>query len=177
MLIDLKWLKLHPRATEEFYVEGPGRDDLLADIGGRFVEPIRVALTVENTGRTYIGRGKVTTCLQLLCSRCLSEFTYPVNADLFLTIAESSVKDEKDRDEDLILIKGTKVNLREYVEEIIISEIPLAPLCKNECEGLCPECGQNRNTSNCNCSQMVLDPRWDKLKEIKQKEVSRGGST
>ena len=153
MLIDLKRLKLHPRATEEFYVEGPGRDDLLADIGGRFVEPIKVALTVENTGRTYIGRGKVTTCLQLICSRCLSELAYAVSADLFLTIAESGVKDEKARYEDLIVIKGTKIDLREYVEEAIISEIPLAPLCKNECEGLCPECGQNRNISNCKCGR------------------------
>ena len=65
------------------------------------------------------------------------------------------------------------IDLTDDMREAMILAFPTVPVCRPECKGLCPQCGINRNKSECECSGPVADSRWqalDKLEELKEKE-------
>lgn len=167
MKIDLKKLKLHLHATEVFHLQALGRDAYLRDIGGRYIEPVNVELVVENNGNLFIGKGKLYTVIELSCSRCLEKFSYTIAANFGLTMAEKTYQDYPEEDEDIIFFERDEADITSYIEQVIFTEIPFKPLCDNECQGLCPLCGINRNIDKCECQQEFLDPRWEKLKKLK----------
>lgn len=167
MKIDLKKLKLHPHTTEAFYLQVPGRDAYLRDIGGRYIEPVNVDLVVENTGNLFIGKGKLYTAVELSCSRCLGKFRYTITTNFDLTMAEKTYQDQPEEDDDIIFLERGEADITPYIEQVIFTEIPFNPLCDHECQGLCPLCGINRNTDKCECQQELIDPRWEKLKKLK----------
>lgn len=163
MKIDLKRLKLHPQESENFRFEEKGRDELLADIGGRFAEPVEVNLLVNHTGGMFMGRGTLKTALELPCSRCLDHFHYPVQTEFSVMMAEQA---QPDSEEDILTVQQGEVDLRPAVEQCIYAEIPINPLCKEDCQGICPECGVNRNQEACRCTEKPIDPRWEALKKL-----------
>jgi uncharacterized protein len=59
-----------------------------------------------------------------------------------------------------------EVNLREAVRQTALTVQPLKPLCRLDCQGLCPQCGANRNETSCGCASDVTDPRWRPLLEL-----------
>jgi uncharacterized protein len=58
-------------------------------------------------------------------------------------------------------------NLDRHMRDIINFEVPMKPLCRELCEGLCPECGTNLNVERCTCIQRDVDPRWAELKKLR----------
>lgn len=166
MKLDLSKLKLHPRETEAFFLRTKGKDNFLAEVGGKFIDPIEVEIVVENTGTIFAGRGKVRALLQLPCARCLRDFTYPVETEFQAIMVENIRSDQFSPDEGFILINGETADIGSSVEEAIFMAIPLCPLCREECQGLCPVCGQDKNTTNCSCQEDIIDPRWEKLKSL-----------
>ncbi len=168
MKVDLRRLKLRPRESEDFHFVESGGKGLLNEIGVGVLKPIEVDLTVENTGNLFIGHADVRTLLQLNCSRCLKEITFPVKIDLDITIVESIYRDNPTFQEDVLFFEGDEVDIQHYVEEAIYTEIPLNPLCDEGCKGLCPICGVDRNVLECNCEAEDIDPRWEKLKNLKE---------
>ncbi len=95
----------------------------------------------------------------LLCGSCTDEVTYPytIEVDEFFT---NSLIDEEDSD--IIYFKGFEVDVIPAIFTNIILNIPMNVLCSDECKGLCPYCGTNRNNSSCNCEKPI-DPRFDLL--------------
>ncbi len=164
MKVDLKSLQMRTLESEEFHLSTQGRDSLLSDIGGRFLEPVDVDLIIENTGNMFIGRGQVSTTIALTCGRCLEEFEFSMITDLTLTASESSGYGEN---EELIVLDDNQAEIMPRIEQEIFSLIPLNPLCSEECKGLCPLCGVNRNLTICSCGKNDYDPRWEKLKQLK----------
>lgn len=166
MKLDLSKLKLHPRETEAFFLRTKGNDAFLAEVGGRFIDPVEVEIVVENTGTLFTGRGKVQTLLQLPCARCLQDFTYPVETEFQVVIVENTRSEQLSPDEGFIFFNGETADIGSIVEEAIFMAIPICPLCKEECQGLCPVCGQDKNTATCSCQEDIIDPRWEKLKNL-----------
>lgn len=166
MKLDLSKLKLHPRESESFFLQVRGNDDLLAGMGGKFIGPVEVEIEIENTGRLFTGRGNVRTLLQLPCARCLQDFTYTVDTEFQAVIAENPGQNQNS-DDDAVFLEGEMADISPIVEETIFMAVPICPLCKDECQGLCPICGRNRNTSTCSCKEENIDPRWEKLKNLK----------
>ncbi|MEN6350125.1 MAG: DUF177 domain-containing protein [Syntrophomonas sp.] len=169
MKIDLKRLKLYPQESEEFHLQAAGRDELLSELGGRFIAPVKLDLLVTNTGRAFAGQGKVRTVLELICSRCLEKVIFPVEADISLTLLESNNDEIVDNgdSEDIIYFRQSEADLQLGIEEAIFMSLPINPLCKDNCKGLCPSCGVNRNVEECHCSRQEIDPRWEKLKNLR----------
>lgn len=169
MIIDLKRLKLHPQESEEFHLQAAGRDELLKELGGRFAAPIKLDLRLANTGREICGHGMVHTILELLCSRCLKAVLLPVDAGIYLSLLEANNNDEiiNEDNEDIVFFKQSEVDIQPRVEEVIFMNLPLNPLCNENCKGICPACGVDRNQEECRCDQEETDPRWDKLKNLK----------
>ncbi len=164
MKVDLKSLLMGSMESGEFHLTGRGRDLFLSDIGGRFMEELDVHLIIENTGQLFVGRGQVSTTIALTCGRCLEEFEYSIISDLDFTASESLRYGDAD---ECILIQDKELEIMPRIEEEIFSALPLNPLCSEECKGLCPLCGINRNLSICSCEKNDIDPRWEKLEKLK----------
>ncbi len=173
MLIDIKSLKLQLKTSEKFSLQEKLPDELLSDLEGCFVEPCQVELTVERNGNFYFGKGIVTTKLQLHCSRCLKEIFYPVNTELNFSLVESIYENEFSQEEtEIIFFHDTQVDITPIVQETVLLNLPIRMLCQENCQGLCSECGVDKNLEECKCQTKHIDPRWEKLKDLQTgKEV------
>lgn len=166
MKVNLKNLKNRPRESEDFYFKEKGRDSFLEDMDAGFLDAVEVEMLVENTGRLFIGKGRIKTTVELPCSRCLEKVKYPVDTEFDCTLLEEYLSDNEE-DEDIIVFNDDEVDIWPCVEEAILMAFPITILCSKDCKGLCPVCGINKNMGNCSCEQEAIDPRWEKLKNLR----------
>jgi uncharacterized protein len=94
-----------------------------------------------------------------ICRRC----TEPVAGELELRVHERFGDDAND---DFYPIVDDRIDLGPLVRDAIVLELPMAPLCREDCAGLCPQCGANRNEGDCGCVAPV-DPRWANLDALR----------
>lgn len=128
-------------------------------------------LMAERSGREVFLRGELSAGMRFLCSRCLTEFTrgaaVPVDVS-FRPVEELSGRagDEKyelTREElDTGFYRDDELDVDEVVREQMLLSMPMKPLCREGCRGLCPKCGANLNEENCQCAKEV-DERLKKL--------------
>jgi uncharacterized protein len=120
-------------------------------------EQVRAALQVERSGDRVSVRGVVRTQAHLDCVRCLREFDLPVETHL-LVYAERSgstsreEQQELERDDHMLFHDGRRLDLREVVREGLLLELPITPVCREDCPGLCPRCGAELSLGPCGCS-------------------------
>ena len=67
------------------------------------------------------------------------------------------------------VVQDSKVDLEPMVRDTVGVALPLNPLCREDCRGLCPRCGADRNGGDCGCAEETGDPRWSALRELKGK--------
>jgi uncharacterized protein len=133
-----------------------------------FPHPVKVNLRVLRSGKNYIGEGKVETVALFECSRCLKEYSQTLKADIRFLL-----KEEKDQiilesdDRENQVQTGNFFKLDDLVRESLILSIPLKSLCQEDCKGLCPTCGTDLNVTTCECKKEQIDPRWEKLRDLK----------
>ena len=65
--------------------------------------------------------------------------------------------------------EADKIDISSDVREFALLSIPMKKLCKEECKGLCPDCGKDLNQEKCSCKNEEIDPRWKPLIDIKDK--------
>jgi DUF177 domain-containing protein len=137
--------------------------------------PLEVQGELTRTGQGILFRGKVRGMIRLQCGRCLESFLktleIPVRSEWRL-ISAPSKSAEKERSfqiEDLEtgLIKPGDLDLAERILEEVILTIPIQPLCRETCLGLCPICGENKNISPCNCKAKDETSPFSVLKDLK----------
>jgi uncharacterized protein len=85
----------------------------------------------------------------------------------------SQLSQEEDRevtedDLDTSVYRDDQIDLNELLREQFYLELPMKPLCGDECRGLCPQCGTNLNTATCSCAAQQVDPRLAPLRQFKQ---------
>jgi uncharacterized protein len=124
------------------------------------------------TDRGILVKGKLNTTLSLTCSRCLGAFDCPltlkIEEEYFPTVdVVSGAPLELPDEPGLFTIdKNHEIDLTEAVQQYALLAVPMKPLCRRDCAGLCPVCGQNLNLGDCQCPPPEADPRWAKLKHI-----------
>ncbi|MBO8159443.1 DUF177 domain-containing protein [Thermosyntropha sp.] len=165
MKLYLKNLKQKIAVAEEYSFNAWLRDEILSDFKGKFSAPAEVYLEVENTGEMFLAKGKLKAKVILECSRCLKESEFPVDIDLYFNIVEKGLQGEF-TEENVVFFTGDEVDITTYLEEEVMLSLPLQPLCKEDCRGLCPFCGADLNTGACRCQEQNIDPRWEKLKQL-----------
>jgi uncharacterized protein len=136
----------------------------------------------ELTGvdRGALLRAELTATVAADCSRCLSpvidtlkipmtlryvprqEFATRPNAE---TDTASHATFDPDLDEEPF--DGRRIDLAPALREHLMLALPMGELCREDCQGLCPQCGQNKNEKSCDCRPETVDPRWQRLKELK----------
>jgi uncharacterized protein len=135
----------------------------LAGIAGTFAGPIRVELTLENTPEAVLLEGILRFELVAGCSLCLEEFT----ASYSCPFAEPVWKEKGGHAEESIMeFSEEELDLTPLLAATVILNLPLAPVCREDCAGLCPDCGKNLNLGTCACVPDTLDPRMMKLQQL-----------
>ena len=111
---------------------------------------------------------------ELECSRCLAPYPFQEDEVFSLVLyprAGASSEDVELASKDLDILYYTEpvVPLAPIAEERVQMLLPMKPLCKPDCLGLCPTCGSDRNLAACACAPDTIDPRWEALKALKEK--------
>ena len=138
----------------------------------RVVEPVELAFDLHKDKDRFRVEGTVRTVLELPCSRCLESYRLPVDAALdlrYLPVSERSSGDDTEvaeEDVDISFYQDDQIDLSDLLREQFYLALPMKPLCREECRGLCPQCGVNRNTGTCDCGPSWEDPRLAALKGL-----------
>jgi uncharacterized protein len=135
--------------------------------------PVTVNGQVRVAGNEVFVNGHVETRAQVDCDRCLKPVELPVNTDFALEYIsgvdyESSAAAElTEADMSLSVFDDEAIDVDEIVKEQILLAVPSRMLCREDCKGICPECGIDKNTGECACVTDNTDPRWAVLKSLK----------
>ena len=142
MIIDVSQLLKEPAGSRRYYeLDGVGEPQ------------VRGKVELVRTDRGVFVSGALKSTLQAICSRCLNLFDYTVTQNIreeYLFRAE----------EGAFVINGQEeIDLSEAVRQYMLLAVPMKPLCRPDCAGLCPGCGHDLNTGLCECLRGDIDPR------------------
>ena len=130
----------------------------------------RVQLHVERDGDDVVVTGDVGSTVPTTCGRCLEEFPVRVRAAVdvrFVPRPPTGSRVELGSDDlDLDFYDHDELNLARLIESETALALPMKPLCREDCRGLCPGCGGNRNLVACACPEPAPDPRLAALGDL-----------
>jgi uncharacterized protein len=117
-------------------------------------------------------KGHVRVQMEADCDRCLEPAHFPIDSDFELyyrPVAEGYGEESAiDAGEaEMGFYEGDGVELNEVLREFVLLALPMQRLCREDCKGICPVCGQNRNQKECQCQASAIDDRWGALKSIR----------
>ena len=134
--------------------------------------PVQFSAEVRKDAQKVRLVGRVKTTLETDCGRCLEPFEIPVDAPfdlLYLAEPAGTQAGEgkiQDVDVGVSFYKDDTIDLGEVMREQFFLALPMKPLCRPDCQGLCPICGKNRNREPCDCQETWVDPRLAGLKKL-----------
>ena len=168
MRVNLKQLGLLSGQKTTVREKVLGDPEWLKGMQAVFTEKISVELQVEHIGNYWRVQGKLKAPLKLMCSRCLEEFPYEAKGDFerIVFAAETRVQASLTEDDAYLVAEEGSADFSQAIEETLVLNLPMVPLCHEDCSGLCAVCGQNLNLGTCHCRDDVIDPRLEKLKEL-----------
>jgi uncharacterized protein len=135
--------------------------------------PATVNGKIRLSGNEVFVNGHVDTRAQVECDRCLKPVEVPVSADFeldYITGSEyesTAAAELTDAEMSVSVFDGEAIDVDEIVKEQILLAVPTRMLCREDCKGICPQCGTDRNTGECSCVTKEIDPRWAALKNLK----------
>ena len=155
-------------AVREIELDAPLNDHAGTEIG-----TVQGELKLTRTDRGILAAGPLKISIIDACSRCLKPIDYWVDVrvdDEFLPSVDvytgRKLKYEGEADADTNSIDNHhELDLTDSVSQYRAAALPLAPLCKEDCKGICPQCGVDLNVGTHSC-EAARDPRWDKLREL-----------
>ncbi len=172
MIISLVRLPADGLKFEHRYVAG---ELDLRDYDFELERPPVVRGRVDRVGAEMRLRGTIEAALKRPCDRCLKEVALPVELpfDLLYTPEDPGGSrtgeiELHERDLDFAVYQNDEIDLDEMVLEQLELGLPTRLLCREDCQGLCPECGVDRNLESCACAAPT-DPRWQALADLKKK--------
>ena len=139
----------------------------------KLTAPASVNGKIRLAGNEVFVNGHVDTRAQIECDRCLNPIELPVSADFeleYITGSEyesSGVAELTEAEMSVSVFDGEAIDVDEIVKEQILLAVPTRMLCREDCKGICPQCGTDRNMGECSCVTNDIDPRWAALKNLK----------
>ncbi|MFK5925277.1 MAG: DUF177 domain-containing protein [Desulfuromusa sp.] len=151
---------------------------LLAEDGEpKFREPLAFQLRFQRTGKLVEVDGHLDAAVTLQCGRCLQSFERLLSEQFVLTFVPQSkdgqTEEEVELEADelgLVVYADETLELLEPLQEQLIIAVPISPLCKKTCQGLCPECGTNLNVKKCNCIRKPFNNKFTVLTDMNFKK-------
>jgi uncharacterized protein len=168
MMLDLYNLKELPA---NLHLEEDAARLNISEIGLKVLGKAQVKLTVMRGDNIYFCNGQVVCDVDQECSRCLEFYRRTLEGEVEFSIREVSdgkevSLDEIPENEIIMPARATEVDITAPIRESLVLALPLKPLCRENCLGLCPICGGNRNEHKCDCKVEESDSRWDGLRDL-----------
>ena len=147
---------------------------VIADDGGpKFSEPLLFKLRFQRTGQFVEADGHLDAIVEMKCGRCLQGFKQSL-ADSFALTFVPQLKDNETEEEveletaelGLIAYADDVLELQEPLQEQLLMAVPISPVCKASCRGLCPECGIDLNSEKCDCTRKPFNNKFNILSNI-----------
>ena len=160
-------LKKGVGATANFEVEESIED--IDDTGNSY--DVRGEVELLRTDKGVLARGLVQTVVSCTCSRCLAPFDahliYRIEEEYIQTVDMVTGAHLDIPEEALFTIdEEQKIDLNEALRQSAVLALPMKPLCRPECAGICPACGADLNRERCSCRPVAVDSRWAKLEKL-----------
>jgi DUF177 domain-containing protein len=156
---------------EHYYPEG---EPALASEESRIVGRPELHLRATRAGNEVKLVGTIKADVRFDCDRCLAPLVVPVEQSFDLLyvppVRPQGAHDERELGRDDLSVafyQGQFIDLDDLVREQLELALPMARLCGEDCQGLCPDCGANLNQGQCSCEAGQTDSRWNSLKQWK----------
>ncbi len=154
------------------HIEKPFDFFFLEEDGVNGVSEVAVDVTLTKSGHEIFAAGRAEGTVRFQCSRCLADFDLDLAPEIeapFFPHSDEPVEDEPEDEGDINYYKGETMDLFPVIHDQLLLAMPVKPLCKEDCLGLCPKCGADLNTNPCNCPRKEPDARFAALKNLKEK--------
>ncbi len=128
-----------------------------------FQDPVTYSGEIVNHLGILRLTGQVETMYHTCCSRCLKDLEIPLSASVDVVLSRDADAEEE---EDVFPIENNEIELEDVLIPALILQVDMTYLCREDCKGLCPSCGCDRNVSACTCESKQVDPRMSVLAKL-----------
>lgn len=132
-------------------------------------EPLIGTVDLLRTSHGVLLEAALDGSVLVQCSRCLRDVRCPVSLEIIeefhptVDVVRGTFVAVEEEDEALLINEHHVLDISEVVRQALLLEVPLQVLCREDCAGLCPICGEDLNLGPCGCSLETTDPRWEAL--------------
>lgn len=145
-------------------------------------EELRIDARAYRAAADIVVEGEIRGAVELACSRCLSRYRAPVREPFRLILEPAGARVPADPDGAAALardglylgdepetgwFRGPEIRLDRVIGEVISLALPLQPVCRESCKGLCPQCGVDRNVESCSCAEIRPESPFAVLRKLK----------
>jgi DUF177 domain-containing protein len=135
------------------------------------ISPVRLTGTLSRMEGGFALDARTAFEGKLECSRCLTAYPFAVDEPFSFVLVRRDagspdVRELSSDDLDVAFYDGEELDVAPIAEERVQMSIPMKPLCREDCAGLCPSCGADRNLGPCGCAADEADPRWAALAKL-----------
>ena len=128
--------------------------------------PIQADLELESVVEGILVTGPVEGRVTCECARCLREFDTELSVEVCELFAAPGHLEEQ---EEVYRVSGEELDLEPMLRDELALALPLNPLCRDDCKGMCARCGKQLDEGACDCTDDALDPRWAELDAVRAK--------
>ncbi|MEG1848573.1 MAG: DUF177 domain-containing protein [Lachnospiraceae bacterium] len=156
-------LQLNPELEECIHLSNPYRIV--------HKEPLKLTLSNTGVGKAHIA-GETSLVVMLHCDRCLTDVEYTFDLSFSREVISpdhDKITDTEDTDsieEESNFMEGYELNVENLVSNELLINWPMKVLCREDCRGICIQCGKDLNTGTCDCDTFVPDPRMAAIQDI-----------
>jgi len=180
MFIEIHELERHPVDFDENFAAGV--IDLGADLrqSSQLHTSGRAQLVEEHHGKHKLIKdirvdGELSARVEIGCARCLEAVQRDVKREfdlLYRPLGADAGREETPvtgTEAEISYYEGQGLLLEDVLREQVLLAVPVKVICRQDCMGLCPQCGANLNVAKCSCAEPAEDPRWSALKDLRSK--------
>lgn len=128
----------------------------------RFTRPVQVEGTYSCYGQGIKAEGSISAVLELECDRCAQSFEMALE----IPFCEQFVSSKTEDDDYYPIGAAQTIDILPPVQDNIISSIPIERVCREDCKGICPQCGANKNFSTCLCQPAEKENPFAVLRKL-----------
>jgi len=164
-------------ATKQYTIDVAG---VIDDPDLELTGPLQGRVTLLRTHRGILATAQLTQNAHVPCARCLTDIVIPLDIHIeeeFVPTVDPRTgshlhwDQEEEVEETQIIDEKHMLRLREVVRQELLLALPAHPLCQPHCAGICPNCGADLNLETCDCSDEMIDPRWEALAALKETDT------
>ncbi|MBB4776900.1 uncharacterized protein F4557_005318 [Actinomadura catellatispora] len=166
-MLDTRALGRQPGSSREEHLSVPAPENFGVEmVGVPEGAAIELDLRLEAVLEGVLVTGTATVPLQGECSRCLDPIASTFEADFQELFVYGDTRSGGNADDEELRLEGDLIDLEPVLRDAVVLALPLSPLCREDCPGLCPDCGVRLADAEPGHRHAAADPRWAALQDL-----------